>query len=142
MLVIRGLFIVGLSALQIVASASCKSRRAPERTGPPIEAGSLYTVDDGEGWFRFAKILVVDDQAIHIRLYKQRFKTRPTTVDPATLDLGTVKDPDGFGMGHLPLSRKAFDAWDPVFLQRGIVEPDELEGYKEWKDAGGGLFGP
>ena len=105
------------------------------------EAGSLYTVDDGEGWFRVAKVLVADDEAVHIRLYKNRFKERPTTVDPKDLELGTVHDKDGFGMGHLPLTRRAYSAWLPVLLQRGTVEPDELEGYEEWKSSGGGLFG-
>ena len=38
--------------------------------------------------------------------YKNRFKDRPER-DKRELSLGKVDDPDGFGMGHLPLTRAA-----------------------------------
>ena len=138
---IRVLLVFGCAVLQIITLTACAPTRQPEHVNPIIQSGFLYTVDDGEGWFRFAKVLVVDDQAVHIRLYKNRFRERPTTVDPATLVLGNIQDADGFGIGHLPLTQKAFAAWKPVFLERGVVKPDELEGYETWKDAGGKLFG-
>jgi len=107
----------------------------------PEKAGALYTVDDGEGWFRVAKVLVVETEGVHIRLYKNRFKTRPGSVEFSSLSLGTVHDADGFGMGHLPLSRRAFRAWQPVFLAESPVAESELDGYRAWKDAKGGFWG-
>jgi hypothetical protein len=50
------------------------------------------------------KVLAVDHSAIHVRLYKNRFTNRPQSVDTRELSLGSIDDPDGFGVGHLPLS--------------------------------------
>ncbi|MHC4434552.1 MAG: hypothetical protein ACYTBS_22165 [Planctomycetota bacterium] len=121
----------------IVIALTCVACEPPD---PDIRTGALYTVDDGEGWYRVAKTLVVDNEAVHIRLYKDRWKDRPTSVDVDTLSLGTVNDSDGFGMGHLPLSRNAFAAWNPEFLADSTVVEEELEGYRVWQEEGGGLF--
>ena len=111
-----------------------------EATTP--QKGALYSVDDGEGFFRVAKVLAVDPGGVHVRLYKNRFTVRPATTDPSKLDLGTIHDPDGFGMGHLPLTHRAFAAWLPVCLSVGSVTEEELDGYWEWQSAQGGYFGP
>jgi hypothetical protein len=104
-------------------------------------AGAIYSVDDGEGDFRVAKVLVVDEAGVHIRLYKNKFRVRPGQVDVSTLDLGSVHDAEGFGMGHIPLSYAAFLAWEPIFLIGSGLDEDELEGYRYWKAAQGGYFG-
>jgi hypothetical protein len=74
--------------------------------------GDVYSVQDKRG-FRIAKILVVDPNAVHIRLYKNVFLQRPEHIDLKTLNLGTINDVDGFGVGHLPLSRSEFSSWGP-----------------------------
>lgn len=108
---------------------------------PALQEGALYTVDDGEGFYRAAKILALDDQGVHIRLYKNKWKDRPAVVDISALSLGNIHDNDGVGLGHLPLLKKAFMAWRPVFVQDGKVTKDELDGYEMWKEGGGGYFG-
>ena len=105
-----------------------------------LREGALYIVNDGEGAFRVAKVLVVDDRGVHVRLYKNKWKERPKAVDLSTLSMGSIHDPDGFGMGHLPLSKKSFAGWQPIFLQDGVVAKDELDGYEMWKQGGGGYF--
>ena len=97
---------------------------------PEVKEGALYRVNDGEGWFRVAKILVVDDGGIHIRLYKNKWKERPQAVDISVLSLGSIHDADGFGMGHLPLARKSFGAWLPMFVQDGQVAKKNWMGMK------------
>jgi hypothetical protein len=86
------------------------------------------------------KILVLEPEAVHVRIYKQTFLTRPASVDPKSLTLGAIDDKDGFSIGHLPLSRQTFASWDPVFLSQQSVSDEELEGYKMWKDASGKTF--
>lgn len=108
---------------------------------PSLKQGAFYTVDDGEGFFRVCKALVLDEQGVHVRLYKNEWKERPTIVDVSSLSLGGIDDPDGFGMGHLPVSRKEFATWRPVFVQQGTVAKDELDGYEMWKKSGGGYLG-
>lgn len=60
------------------------------------------------------KVLAVDEDAVHIRVYKERFSTRPATVDTDGLTLGSIDDADGFGVGHLPLTHEEFALWQPA----------------------------
>jgi len=103
-------------------------------------AGGLYSTADGKGQFSVVKILVMEPDAVHVRLYKQRFSSRPTSIDPASLTLGQFGTKDNFSIGHLPLSRTSFASWEPVFITQQSVSDDELEGYKTWKEAKGGVF--
>jgi hypothetical protein len=105
-----------------------------------FKAGGLYTVKDGKGGFKIAKVLVAEKGMVHVRLYKNAFPARPATVAPADLSLGSIKDKDGFGMGHLPLSLAAFTDWAPILLMESPVTEKELEGYKLWQEGGGGAF--
>ena len=106
-----------------------------------IMPGAVCTVDDGEGFYRVAKVLVIDGSGVHMKLYKNKWKERPLTVDTSTLSLGTIHDKDGFGMEHLPLTKHAFAAWKPVIMRNEEIRQEELEGYEIWKDSGGGYFG-
>jgi len=107
----------------------------------PIRAGALYSVDGGEGYFQMAKVLAIDATGVHVRLYRNRFVTRPTNVDTASLQMGNIHDQGGFGIGHMPLTHRAFAAWHPVFMADGVVTDDELDGFREWESAQGGYFG-
>jgi hypothetical protein len=54
---------------------------------------------------------------------------------------GQDRKPDeGLGMGHVPLSKKTFLAWNARFFQQSTVTEAELEGYKIWLEAQGGYF--
>lgn len=103
-------------------------------------AGGLYSVRQGAE-FGIAKVLVVDSAAVHVRVYQQRSASRPSTVDPSTLTLGKLGDKN-FSIGHVPLSRKSFSSWDPVFLNQQSVSEDELDGYRIWQHDNGGVFSP
>jgi len=107
--------------------------------GGTYAAGEIYSIEDEKG-FKIAKVLTVDEKAVHVRLYKNVFPQRPTQVDPKSLTLGKADDPDGFSIGHLPLSKSLFASWHPVLIMRTTVSEEELEGYREWKKAGGGVF--
>ena len=104
---------------------------------PGYVPGGLYTITDGKA-FKVAKILAIEPQAVHVRLYRNSWPTRPATVDPSTLQLGSIQDKDGFGVGHLPLDRQTFADWDPVFVSSASLTPDELQGYELWKKSQGG----
>ena len=102
--------------------------------------GAYYSIMDGEA-FGIAKVLKLDPDIVHARIYKQHFPQRPRSIDPAALTLGTIHDQDGFGMGHLPVRLAAFMEREPIFLTYAEVKPEELEGYNFWKEnAEGGVF--
>ncbi len=105
------------------------------------QAGDLCTIDDGEGSYGLVKVLVVDDLGVHVKVYKNKWKQRPETVDTTRLSLGGINDKDGFGMEHLPLGKRTFAEWKPVVIGHQEVLKEELDGYEMWKDGGGGYFG-
>lgn len=102
--------------------------------------GAYYSIIDGET-FSVAKVLKLEPEIVHVRIYKQQFSQRPRSIDPAALTLGTIHDKDGFGMGHLPLRLATFIDREPMFLTHAEVTPQELEGYNVWKEsADGGVW--
>ena len=125
-----GIVAVAAAGLVIV------SRQVPGRR---LEIGGLYSVQKEEQGYAVAKVLVLDE-AVHVRVYKERFSERPSRVGEAKLTLGSVYDREGFGFGHIPLSREAFAARKPVFVQSSSVRAEELDGYQEWKKHGGGVW--
>jgi hypothetical protein len=107
-----------------------------------LKPGDLYSVltGDARGGYQVAKLLAVDDQAVHIRLYAERFEERPAAIGSDSLSLGTIHGGD-FGMGHLPIAHGVFLSWEPVLVSREPLTEEELEGYRIWQDERGGVFG-
>lgn len=103
------------------------------------EVGGVYSISDG-GQFRVAKVLAIDPEAVSIRIYRESFPTRPAVAERGDLSLGKVDDPEGFGIGHIPLSPKDFALTFPVKLRAEPVGDDELDGYRIWKESGGVAF--
>ena len=122
-------------AAAVLACCLCGCYRPPE----PV-AGGLYSVSDGTGHYRAAKVVAWDADGVHLRLYKNLWGRRPKAVASRSLALGTINDPDGFGVGHLVLTKKEFGSWKPVFLSRADLTPDEVASYKLWEQGERGDF--
>jgi hypothetical protein len=114
---------------------SLSSNHAPSE----LFEGGYYSIIDGDE-FGIARVLKIDPEIVHVRIYKQHFSQRPRAIDPAKLTLGTIDDDGGFGMGHLPLRTPTFAEREPVFITYLPVDEDELQGYNVWKDANGGVW--
>jgi hypothetical protein len=139
--------VVGTTILAVLALAYVARRHRADNQvyefavlEPRYSAGGLYSVRD-ERRYKVVKILVVEPEIVHLRIYKNLFSVRPTQIDQSALSLGTINDSDDFGVGHLPISRREFLSWQPELIMQTSVTPDELEGYEEWKKARGGVFG-
>ncbi len=104
------------------------------------EIGGIYTTFDGRSSYTVVKVLAHADGITHVRLYKQKFSSRPATVEVASLSLGRIDEPGGFGIGHLPIRDETFQQWQPVLITKSTVTPDELAGYKMWKEDAGGVL--
>ena len=122
----------------VVGTAVLSSCRSEERTRGPWRTGGVYSIRSGQGGFGVVKVLAVDPGVVSIRIYKQKYGERPSTVDPATLTLGSLHDPDGFGIGHAPVAEARFASWEPHLLFVQSVSEDELEGYRIWKEDSAG----
>lgn len=99
-----------------------------------LRAGSICTIDNGDSTYGVVKVLVIDADEAHVKIYKNKYDQRPATVDQKTLSLGSIDDKDGFGVGHVPLTRKGFEDWKPVEVNWEEVTKEELEGYEMWKN--------
>ena len=115
----------------------CAGRKLPA----DLASGDICVVVGEGGEYKVAKILMVDESTVHIRLYKERFSRPPAQVNAGSLTLGKIDDVDGFGIGHLPLSRSTFAAWTPIRIRRESVTKEELEGYRMWEESNGGTWG-
>ena len=134
------------SAMLLAVLASCVGTDA---SSSPV-AGGLYAVRGDSGGYDVVKVLVVDSSAVHVRIYSDHFAELPERVDPAALHLYGLKAPGSdatsqaptprLGIGHLPITPSQFAAWQPHLVQRDSVREAELEGYRMWKEAGGGVF--
>ena len=54
--------------------------------------------------------------SVKAKRYKNKYAERPFTIDINTLNIGSVYDEVGFGVGHLPIDRKVFDSWKPIVI--------------------------
>ena len=104
--------------------------------------GGLYSVPGEGGKFTIVKILKVDRDGVHLRMYSNTFDQRPTDVDESKLYMAGMNHRPGepMGMGHAPISKKSFSTWDAQLIKVVPVREQELEGYKMWLDAKGGYF--
>ena len=102
--------------------------------------GAYYSVIDGDN-FSIAKVLKLEPEIVHVRIYQQYFQQRPRAIDLGALTLGTIHDIDRLGIGHLPLRLATFIDHEPMFLTHAEVKPEELQGYNLWKEtADGSVF--
>lgn len=126
----------GFNASPIFMPDFLSTRIAPSE----LFEGAYYSIIDGDD-FSIAKVLKLEPEIVHVRIYKEHFPQRPRSIDPGALTLGTIHDKDGFGMGHLPLRLATFMESEPMFLTHADVTPKELEGYTVWKEsADGGVW--
>ncbi len=123
-----------LFTLFLAAIAGCSqsttTQTAPANGPKPegrmvIKPGGVYSCKSGDGDFSIVKVLVFKDGAVHACLHENRFKERPTTMDPKELQVA---------IGHVPLAEDGFRNWEPVLLLEQPVTDDELEGYRIWRD--------
>jgi hypothetical protein len=84
--------------------------------------------------------LLAESDFVDVRSYREKFHERPTDKNSAQLSLGSINDPGGFGIGHLPLSLATFSSWIPVLIRNEPVADDELEGFRAWQEYQGGVW--
>jgi|SRR4051812_44912945 hypothetical protein len=129
-----------IGMLVIATVSGCSKEQTTPGMSESIQVGGLYAMRDKDGTWRVMKVLAVDESAVHLRSYANKFREQPRDVDPATLTLGRLGDPGGFGIGHFPLAKEGFFKDKPVLVKVVPVKEDELEGYKLYLEAmnGGG----
>jgi len=78
------------------------------------------------------KVLKLDAEVAHLRLYKQTFWRRPTAQAIPGLD---------WSLGHFPIARPNVEGWRVHLLAQVPVSSEELQGYEIWReDPNAGFF--
>jgi len=108
----------------LVSSCRRNTADATPISGPP-QVGALYSLNDGEGGFRAAKIIAVEDEVVFTCYYSQRWTSRPTPADAQKADKAVP----------LAFSSETFAGMRPVQLENGSVSADELDAYETWKQS-------
>lgn len=136
---------VAVSAEERSELASWKAAEGPV-LGRAADVGitPLVTIrfDPTEVDYAAAKILKADRSGVHLCIYADRWIVPPDHVDPWALASGTTETMDRgiFALSHIPLSHKAFARMEPRFDRLAMLGPDEVEGYRVWREAEGGYF--
>jgi hypothetical protein len=100
-----------------------KDTAGPERIKKSdVRPGMLVELSGTELSRRvFAKVLVVDDEGVHVRTY-----------EPGTSELIPRAD-RRVGVGHVPLNNQMWKRLGSKQLGKETVAKRELDGYREWE---------
>ncbi len=111
-----------------------------EKRNQRLLVGGIYTIDNHDGSFGIVKLLAHEAGICHVRVFRDKFKSRPLVLNLSKLSIGRIDDPEGCGIGHVPVREEVFKGWKPTLFARKEVTVEELEGYNYWKKSGGGTF--
>ena len=99
---------------------ACGNKDA-KNTENGLVVGGMYTSQNEDGSYGITKILALDEFAVHVRMYSNKFDTKPKDVNS--------KDLNSF-IGHAPMAKEGFLLGNPELLKVEKVTESELEGYK------------
>ena len=128
----KTVFVAATSLICAALLSSCSSRTAAVETslsGPP-KAGTLYSLSDGEGGFRAAKVIAVEEEVIFTHFYSQRWTARPTVTDAQKTDRPA----------SVAFSSQTFAGMQPMQVASGSVSAEEQEAYESWKQSKQDIF--
>ena len=121
-----------LAACLLMVQTGCKM--GAKNSQVSFQVGGVYSVDDDIGNILVAKILKLDSNEVHLRIYNNRFSERPKDVQMNTLTVPTLNQESGLGQNHIEMDKEQFMGWLPEYIKTVEVSDSELEGYYEWKN--------
>jgi hypothetical protein len=109
--------------LSLWTAVSCRQGEVQEKVWMELpQPGARYSLSDGEGGYRVAKVLGVQDEAIVALLFGDRWTRRPS--------LGEARNASRpIAVGYAPGS---FTEMRPVHLDNGTVTAEENSAYETW----------
>jgi hypothetical protein len=87
-----------------------------------LVVGGLYTSQNKDGSYGVTKIIALDEFAVHVRMYSNKFDAKPTK----EIDAKELKS----FIGHAPMAKEGFLLDKPELLKVEKVAKNELEGYR------------
>ena len=102
---------------------ACGNKDA-KNTDKDLEVGGLYASQNKDGSYSVTKIIALDEVAVHIKMYSNKFEAIPEDIDAEKLQTF---------IGHAPMAREGFLLDSPKLLKVEKVTESELEGYNYYK---------
>jgi hypothetical protein len=118
--------------------------------------GGVYSVAVDDRGYAVARVLATGRRSVHVRVYSNRYRDRPKTIERSQLFLAPTPDlsdaalnatrpenrpdPGAFAIGHLPLRRASFAAWRPRLIRVEPLQPGDLEDYRAWRASNKGRW--
>src|ERR1051325_572181 len=108
-----------------LALVSCRKGSGSDKAAnSPREAGGLYSRPEGEGGYRVAKIVAVEEgEVVFVNLFANRWTKRPNLSEARK---ASTPAPVAY-------SFQTFAGMQPVHLENGTPTPEDLEAYERWK---------
>ena len=135
------ILLVCLALMNVVMFGCSKSS---DKVKKEVLPGQYYSFICDNGFYKVLKVLVVEEELIHVCYYNNLFDKKPLKDVIQSLYFGEKQFQDAFlskegnkqctGYKHMALTLKNWDYWEPEFLAGGEVAPDELEAYEKWKN--------
>jgi hypothetical protein len=99
-----------------------------------VVLGGLYSTQKFDGSYGIVKVLAVQENTVHLCVYKNHYRRRPRRVDPDSLSIALstqellhLKDtPCYVGLLHVPITLETFCHSDYVYITQTPVTPTEL----------------
>lgn len=106
-----------------------------ETPEPELIAGGLYSIEDGRGEYRAAKLLAYDSSTVNLVLFSNRYEYRPDTIRADSLRM--VPAPEELrSREHFAASRRLFKAWEPELAGLDSVTSGERLMVGQWIRSG------
>lgn len=90
-------------------------------------AGGLYVSQRADSSYSICKLLVLEQDAVHIRMYADSFTQKPMS----NISSSELKP----FVGHVPMAKAGFLKGKPELLKVESVQASELEGYHIYLEA-------
>lgn len=104
--------------------------------------GGLYVVDNEGVGYRPLKIVKLDAEGVHVRLFSNVYSKVPAHIrqDELFISDSNLLPYLPFGYRHIPFRRASFEDLKPIFVERSAVSADEMSDYEIWLGKDGGYL--
>ena len=95
-----------------------------------LEPGGIYSVRRPDDTYGIVRLLRLDEDTAHLRLYVNRYYERPQAIRPEDLKMQGGAGGVEMGLEHMPMPLKGFRKWQPRLLLVTEVSDQELSGIR------------
>ena len=107
--------LIAIAIISMIFGCSQSEKKENE-----IKVGGIYLSKNDDESFSVSKVIALDDFAVHIAMYQNSYKSKPTDINSKELNLL---------IGHAPMDKEGFLKDFTELLKIEKVLDSELEGY-------------